>query len=119
MTHRLPLEYLAESKTSSIQAERLCWLMPSITPVWSLADKISKLHIFFSLLKTNITEEEKQYLDPALVECYRRFGITFDNTSLHDEDGGLKPMPDLHDLYDLLREQPETKSLAVALARFG
>ena len=62
---------------------------------------------------------DKQYLDPALVECYRRFGITFDNASLHNEDGSLKVMPDLHDLYDLLREQPETKSLAVALARFA
>ncbi len=84
-----------------------------------LADKISKLHIFFSLLKSNITEEEKQYLDPALVECYRRFGITFDNASLRDEDGSPRAMPDLHDLYDLLQEQPETKSLAVALARFA
>lgn len=84
-----------------------------------LADKISKLHIFFSLLKSNITEEEKQYLDPALVECYRRFGITFDNASLHNDDGTFKAMPDLRDLYELLCEKPETKSLAVALARFA
>lgn len=74
-----------------------------------LADKISKLHIFFSLLKSNITEEEKQYLDPALVECYRRFGITFDNASLHNDDGTFKAMPDLRDLYELLCEKPEIK----------
>lgn len=74
------------------------------------ADRISKLHIFFSLLKPNMTEEEKQYLDPVLVECYRRFGIGFDNASLCNEDGSLKAMPDPCDLYELLGEKPEPKA---------
>lgn len=57
-----------------------------------------------------MTEEEKQYLDPVLVECYRRFGIGFDNASLCNEDGSLKAMPDPCDLYELLGEKPEPKA---------
>jgi len=58
-----------------------------------LADKIAKLHIFFSLLKPNISDEERNYLDTALVECYKRFSITHDNASLYDADGNFKQMP--------------------------
>lgn len=83
-----------------------------------LADKIAKLHIYFSLLKPNITDEERHHLDATLVECYAGFGITFDNASLYDENGGMKPMPDQSDLYEILRQKPETKGLATAQARF-
>lgn len=83
-----------------------------------LADKIAKLHIFFALLKPKITDEERNYLDTALVDCYGRFGITHSNHSLYGEDGRFKTMPILRDLYDVLREQPETKSLSVVLSRF-
>ena len=83
-----------------------------------LADKIAKLHIYFSLLKPNITDEERNHLDAALVECYRNFGITFDNASLYDETGAVKPMPDQSDLYSILQQNPETKGLATAQARF-
>lgn len=57
-----------------------------------LADKIAKLHIFFSLLKPNMTDEERNYLDVAFVECYTRFGITHDNRSLYNLDGSSKPI---------------------------
>ena len=83
-----------------------------------LADKIAKLHIYFSLLKPNITDEERHYLDAALVECYAQLGISFDNDSLYDENGHMKPMPDQSDLYKLLQSRPETKGLATAQARF-
>jgi len=83
-----------------------------------LADKIAKLHIFFALLKPNITDEERNYLDSALVDCYGRLGITHSNTSLYGEDGRFKPMPILKDLYEVLRENPDTKSLSVVLSRF-
>jgi hypothetical protein len=46
-----------------------------------LADKIARLVIFYSLLKKDLTDEDKNYLDTSLVECYGRFGITFDNAS--------------------------------------
>ena len=83
-----------------------------------LADKIAKLHIFFSLLKTNISQEERHYLDSALVECYKRFGINHSNNSLFNEEGTIKPMPILKDLYDVLIELEDTKNLALALSRF-
>ena len=83
-----------------------------------LADKIAKLHIYFSLLKPNITDEERHHLDAALVACYGSYGITFDNDSLYDENGNMKPMPDQSDLYQILSESQETKGLATAQARF-
>lgn len=83
-----------------------------------LADKIAKLHIFFSLLRPSITEEERHYLDSALVECYKRFGINHTNSSLYDEDGYFKEMPILKDLHDVLSEKVETRMLALALSRF-
>ena len=63
-----------------------------------LADKIQKLHIFFLLLKPNITDEERHYLDTALIECYGQKGITYDNASLFDRNGTFKEMPTLKDL---------------------
>ena len=83
-----------------------------------LADKIAKLHIFFALLKPNISDEERNYLDTALVECYKRFDITHDNNSLYNGDGTFKTMPILKDLYGVLSDNPDTKSLSVVLSRF-
>ena len=83
-----------------------------------LADKIQKLHIFFLLLKPNITDEERHYLDTALIECYGQKGITYDNASLFDRNGTFKEMPTLKDLYALLSQRPELKSLTLALSRF-
>ena len=83
-----------------------------------LADKIQKLHIFFALLKPNITDEERHFLDIALIACYERKGITHDNTSLYDVNGTVKEMPTLQDLHDTLLTQAETKSLTLSLSRF-
>ncbi|MEG2679259.1 MAG: hypothetical protein RR949_04900, partial [Oscillospiraceae bacterium] len=83
-----------------------------------LADKISRLIIFYSLLKKELTDEDKNYLDASLVECYGRFGITFDNASLFQADGTLREMPTLPDWYAVLSEKPETKHLSVVLTRF-
>jgi len=84
-----------------------------------LADKIARLVIFYSLLKQNLTDEDKNYLDTSLVECYGRFGITSNNASLFDEESGaLKRMPTLSDWYATLSGNPETKHLSVVLTRF-
>jgi hypothetical protein len=83
-----------------------------------LADKIQKLHIFFTLIKPNITYEERHFLDNVLVETYKRFGMTHDNDSLYDDAGELKPMPCLADLYTVLCETEETKLLSQVLSRF-
>ena len=83
-----------------------------------LADKISRLIIWYSLQKKDLTEEDKNYLDASLVECYDRYGITFDNTSVVDENGAFKEMPIIPDWYSVLLEKPETKHLAVVLTRY-
>ena len=83
-----------------------------------LADKISRLIIWFSLKKRDLNEEDKSRLDSSLVECYQRYGINFDNRSLLDGAGEFKEMPILADWYDVLQKNPETKHLAVVLARY-
>lgn len=83
-----------------------------------LADKISRLIIWYSLQKKDLTEEDKNYLDASLVECYDRYGITFDNASVVDENGAFKEMPIIPDWYNVLLERAETKHLAVVLTRY-
>ena len=83
-----------------------------------LADKISRLIIWFSLKKRDLSEEDKSRLDSSLVECYQRYGIDFDNRSLLDADGNFKELPILADWYDVLQRDPETRHLAVVLARY-
>ena len=48
-----------------------------------LADKISRLHIYFSLLRRSLTEEDMGRLDVALTQLYRKFGITRDLSLIH------------------------------------
>lgn len=83
-----------------------------------LADKISRLIIWYSLQKKDLTEEDKNYLGASLVECYDRYGITFDNASVVDENGAFKEMPIIPDWYNVLLEKAETKHLAVVLTRY-
>lgn len=83
-----------------------------------LADKISRLIIWYSLQKRDLSDEDKNHLDSSLVECYARYGITFDNASLVDERGVLREMPVIADWYQVLAEDPDTKHLAVVLARY-
>ncbi len=79
-----------------------------------LAGKIQKLHIFFSLLIPDMTYEEKQLLDDAIIKTYALKGITHNNDSLT----GDKEMPILGDLYNILVKSPETKRLANIINRF-
>ena len=83
-----------------------------------LANHISKLTASFALLKSNLTDEDKNYLDTSLVECYRDFGITFDNDTLFTEDGEYKDFPTLADWHNTLQSREETKHLAIPLLRF-
>ncbi len=84
-----------------------------------LAAKIQQLHIFFSLLIPDMTHEERQLLDEALIKTYNGKGITHDNDSLEDPDnpGHYREMPILGDLYDILVATAETKRLANILNR--
>jgi type IV secretory pathway VirB4 component len=83
-----------------------------------LANHIPKLTSSFALLKKNLTDEDRNYLDASLVECYKSFGITFDNGSLFNELGEYKLFPTFADWYDVLINSPDTKHLAIPLLRF-
>ena len=83
-----------------------------------LADKISRLIIWYSLQKRDLSDEDKNHLDSSLVECYRRYGITFDNSTITDENGAFVEMPILPDWYEVLSKNPDTRHLAVVLARY-
>ena len=83
-----------------------------------LAEKISRLIIWYSLQKRDLSDIDKNHLDESLVRCYARYGITSDNATLVDEQGNFREMPILADWYDVLNENPETKHLAVVLARY-
>ena len=83
-----------------------------------LADKIKKLHIFFSLICPDITQTEHHLLDIAIINVYEKYGITHKNESLYDEYGNFKKMPVLADLHEELSEHSETKSMALATKRF-
>ena len=84
-----------------------------------LAVKIQSLHIFFSLLVPDMTHEEKQLLDEAMVICYQEKGITHDNQSLFDPmcPGCYREMPILGDLQKVLLRKEECKRLANILNR--
>ena len=82
-----------------------------------LAAKIQRLHIFFSLLIPDMSHEERQLLDEALIKTYARKDITHQNASLYQQDGSYKTMPVLGDVYEVLMENPETKRMANILKR--
>jgi len=84
-----------------------------------LAAKIQKLHIFFSLLIPDLSNEERQLLDEAIVTTYRNKGITYDNASLDDpaHPGQYREMPILGDLHAVLSATPETRRIANILNR--
>ena len=46
-----------------------------------LSAKIQRLHIFFSLLIPDMTHEERQLLDEAMIKTYAEKGITHQNES--------------------------------------
>ena len=84
-----------------------------------LAQKIQQLHIFFSLLIPDMSHEERQLLDDAMIRTYNVKGITHDNASLNDPDQPEKyrQMPVLGDLHKVLNETKRAKRMANILNR--
>ena len=84
-----------------------------------LAAKIQRLHIFFSLLIPDMSHEEKQLLDEALIQTYNQKGITHNNESLFEpgQSDGYREMPVLEDVYYILKENPDTRRLANIMNR--
>ena len=87
-----------------------------------LARKIQQLMTFFGLLIPDMTNEEEQMLDEALIKTYQDFGITHDNDSVyedaHADPPRMKKMPILGDLHKHLLENPMTQRLAAIVSRF-
>ena len=87
-----------------------------------LAKKIQQLMTFFALLIPDMSNEEEQMLDEALVKTYGDFGITHDNESVYLDKSAtppkMKKMPILGDLHKNLQENPLTARLAVIVSRF-
>ena len=85
----------------------------------ALSSKIQRLHIFFSLLIPDMTHEERQLLDEALIKTYEEKGITHDNESLTNPDNPdqYKEMPVLGDLHAVLKQDAQTKRMANILNR--
>lgn len=87
-----------------------------------LAQKIQQLMIFFSLLIPDMTNEEEQMLDEALIRTYGKFGITHDNDSVYEDCNVVPPkmkaMPILGDLHEELQKNEMTKRIAIIVSRF-
>lgn len=87
-----------------------------------LARKIQQLMTFFALLIPDMSNEEEQMLDEALVKTYGDFGITHDNDSVYEDrtvsPPKMKTMPILGDLHQRLQENPMTTRLAAIVSRF-
>ena len=90
--------------------------------VSKLASKIQTLMTFFSLLIPDMSNEEEQMLDEALIKTYNDFGITHDNDSLYEDlsvnPPKMKKMPILGDLHQNLLDNPMTKRIAIIVSRF-
>ena len=91
-------------------------------PTSMLAQKVQQLMIFFSLLIPDMSNEEEQLLDEALIKTYADFGITHDNDSLYiDKEANppvMKKMPILGDLHKNLLGNKMTERIAVIVSRF-
>ncbi len=91
-------------------------------PTSMLAQKVQQLMIFFSLLIPDMSNEEEQLLDEALIKTYAEFGITHDNDSLYiDKEANppvMKKMPILGDLHKNLLGNKMTERIAVIVSRF-
>lgn len=85
-----------------------------------LARKIQQMLTFFSLLVPDMTNEEEQMLDEALIETYAEFGISHNNNSLYTDETRtvMKPMPILGDLHRHLKANDMTQRLATIVSRF-
>lgn len=78
-----------------------------------LAKKITSILTWVRILagEDRLTKDETSELSHELLVLYERFGITNDNDSIYTEDGRLKQMPIIEDMYkaflqnDLLRSR--------------
>lgn len=86
-----------------------------------LSQKSSQLLTFFHILIPDLTNEEEQLVDEAIIKTYALFKITHDNDSIFVHGTNktkVKKMPIIGDLYDVLKENKYTRRVANILGRF-
>ena len=83
-----------------------------------LFQKTNQLRIFFKLLIDDLTNEEEQLIDEAIIKTYNKFGITEDNDSIFLPNGKLKTMPILGDLHQVISENPYLKRVSHIMTGF-
>lgn len=85
----------------------------AVANVSLLAKKITFLVTWLQLLdrKRDFTSEEESIISSALFELYRQFGITEDNDSIFLDDGSLKPMPIIQDMYNAFLQYGKLESI--------
>ncbi len=116
--NRINIMEIFRRDESAVQAEDL--IDGPYERMSCLAEKVQTLKTFFSLLITDISIEEKQLLDEAIMRTYARFGITNDNESLYDpgdpSHSRYRRMPVISDLRQELAANPSTGRLANIIA---
>lgn len=80
-----------------------------------MLDVLQDVNTYFKLRYPEMTSEESSLLKAAIMTCYRSFGITKDNASLIANDGSLKTMPTLEDLYPLIQQIPKLNGLSMII----
>lgn len=85
-----------------------------------LSGQISYLLTWINLnLKDKpMSDMERDLVESELYTLYNRFGITHDNDSIYDENGEIKLMPIIGDIYDRLSVYPELDRITKALSRY-
>lgn len=83
-----------------------------------LAKKIQQLNTFFSLLVSDITDEEAQIMEEQCILLYNSFGITNDNKTLYNKNGTVVKMPIIGDLYNQIKDIEPVQRIKIDLARF-
>lgn len=84
-----------------------------------LTQKTSQLLTFFHILVPDLTNEEEQLVDEAIIKTYNKFNITHDNESVYQRGSRkIKRMPIIGDLYEVLKENEDTRRIANILGRF-
>lgn len=109
---------IMEIRPHEVLADELIEGSDNIEEESLLAKKVQQLNTFFSLIMPDMSNEEEQLLDEAIVDIYSMKGITNDNETLYTKDGVLKTMPTLGDLYANLNNNDLTRRIAIVLSRF-
>lgn len=74
--------------------------------------------IDINMKREPLSSDELDYVEDELYSLYKDFGITKDNNSIYDEDGSLKPMPYLGDIYDRFMTVKELTRVAKSLRKY-